>query len=72
MDEKLKFPIDRIPDSYLPEKVRQSELVETRRNWDSLTLVFPRKKVHIEQIAILSPELRKHLGGRSFNPSGSL
>lgn len=143
MDEKLKFPIDRIPDSYLPEKVRQSglfcfglaalcgglavvlrdiwlflaicallvlclgvfvllwhknqavlllseeellyrslwgnvcrlkwsELVETRRNWDSLTLVFPRKKVHIEQIAILSPELRKHLGGGSFKPSGSL
>lgn len=26
MDEKLKFPIDRIPDSYLPEKVRQSGL----------------------------------------------
>lgn len=143
MDEKYTFPVDRVPDSYLPDKVKHlglfsfglavlfgglafvlqdlwwlfalcallllflgaavllwhknqavlllseeellyrslwgnvyrlkwSELVQIRQNSDSVTLVFPRKKVHIEQIAILSPALRKRLGSRNFKPSGSL
>lgn len=143
MNEKLIFPADRVPDSYLPEKVKHlglfcfgfaalcggfaivlrgiwlflaicalllvclgvisilwhknqavlllseeellyrslwgkvyrlkwSDLVEKRRNMDSVTLVFPQKKEHIEQIAIVSPALRKRLGDVSFKPSGSL
>lgn len=143
MNEKYVFPTDRVPDSYLPEKVKHlglfsfglallcggfaivlrsfwcffaicallliclgaftllwhknqavlllseeallyrslwgnvyrlkwSDLVEKRRNMDSVTLVFPQKKVHIEEIAILSPALQKRLGGGISKPSGSL
>ena len=39
--------------------LKHSELQMIKKNMDSITLVFLSKKVHIEQIAILSPNLEK-------------
>lgn len=39
--------------------LQRSEFQTVKKNMDSITLVFSSKKVHIEQIAILSPNLEK-------------